>query len=648
MDLLKTALIFAVVTSGFGTESKAAPFNQATVRRIIDGRDVFIDRQPASVDQSAERGQEVSTGRSRAELLFDRRALGFLGTNSLIRLGEDCFRLNRGQVLVNGPQNSCLGTKVLGIRGTTYVLSIREDSNYELAVLSGQAFVGNANETNDIKELQDSADILSLYPTINPELGVGTSAWGSNASGKVLGEAAGVVLADASFFLPLRQVNGSNLLYSYTTANSNLDAIWGGSSELGYKWFNPENQSINSLLVGYDGWNDGDCFHSQIVIGGLWQQDRWKLGASGGIPVDGCANNLGYVIGELGVPVADVGEQSITVSLAPYLIHGIGNSYGGGRIGLNVPISNQLTLSAYGQYDNLLNTVIGGQISYRFSPYGALINDPNANQQSPSPPALQSQRINQINRNNSTLASRNLSTNLLMVETPSIVQPLNNRDTRSGHSEDTVYLQAGDIATFDSDGNLLSRQQMSKQQFSEVIVETMRGQNLLPESNIIKLTYQRLYGIPNRGLLAILGSDWRFSARTPYPRLRGANNLVVPNSKISQKKEQSRENNKDEQTPEREKEDINNNQKDNERTNEANPNEVNPNEDNRISTPEDEPDSTTPSNQGDARIPNNTGTSTTPSNPNRIGATTLPENPPGRQIATPPIIEGQRSIPLPQ
>ena len=627
MDLLKTALIFGVVTSGFGAATNAAPFNQATVRRIIDGRDVFIDRQPASIDQSAERGQEVSTGRSRAELLFDRRALGFLGTNSLIRLGEDCFRLNRGQVLVNGPQNSCLGTKVLGIRGTTYVLSIREDSNYELAVLSGQAFVGNANETNDLKEIQDSTDILSLYPSINPELGVGTSAWGSNASGKVLGEAAGVVLADASFFLPLRQVNGSNLLYSYTTANSNFDTIWGGSSELGYKWFNPENQSINSLLVGYDGWNDGDCFHSQIVIGGLWQQDRWKLGASGGIPVDGCANNLGYVIGELGVPVADVGEQSITVSLAPYLIHGIGNSYGGGRIGLNVPISNQLTLSAYSQYDNLLNTVIGGQISYRFSPYGALINDPNANQQSPSPPAsLQSPRINQINRNNSTLASRNLSTNLLMVETPSIVQPLNNRDTRSGHSEDTVYLQAGEIATFDSDGNLLSRQQMSKQQFSKVVVETMRGQNLLPESNIIKLTYQRLYGIPNRELLAILGSDWRFSARTPYPRLRGANNLVVPNSKIPQKKKQIRDKNKDD-----------------ERTND-----VNSNVDNQISTPEDQTDSNSPTNQADTRIPNTTGTSTTPSNPNRIGATTLPENPPGRQIATPPIIEGQRSLPLPQ
>ena len=583
MDLLKTALIFAFVTSGFGTETKGASFNHATVRRIIDGRDVFIDRRPAAVNQSADRGQEISTGRSRAELLFDRRALGFLGTNSLIKLGEDCFRLNRGQVLINGPQNSCLGTKVLGIRGTTYVLSIRENNNYELAVLSGEAIIGDESESNELTRPQNAADILTLYPTINPEFGIGTSTWGSNTSGEPLGEAAGVILADTSFFLPLRQTNGSNLLYTYTTANGNFDGIWGASSEIGYKWFNPSNQSINSFLVGYDGWSDGNCFHSQVAIGGLWQKDRWKLGASGGIPMDGCANNLGYAIGELGVPVADLGEQSITLSLAPYLIHGIGDSYGGGRIGLNVPISNQLTLSTYGQYDNLLNTVIGGQISYRFATNGSLVNDPNINQQSPSSPAaLQAQRIK---RNYTTLANSNLNANRLIAETPSTIQSSNVTDKRRGQSQDSVYLQAGDIATFDSDGNLLSRRQMSKQQFSDVVIETMRGQNLLPESNIIKLTYQRLYGEPNRQLHTILGSNWRLAARTPYPRLRGANNLVVPNNKIAKEAERIRNN-------ENESEDNNNNES----------------EDNNQNNNE--------------RIPNNSSETPTPGNQNIPGAGT--------------------------
>ena len=80
--------------------AEATPFQSARIRRIVDGKEVFINRQPAQVNQQANQGQEVSTGLSRAELLFDRRALGFLGNNSLIRLGESCFRLQQGQVLI--------------------------------------------------------------------------------------------------------------------------------------------------------------------------------------------------------------------------------------------------------------------------------------------------------------------------------------------------------------------------------------------------------------------------------------------------------------------------------------------------------------------------------------------------------------------
>ena len=65
----------------------------------------------------------------------------------------------------------------------------------------------------------------------------------------------------------------------------------------------------------------------------------------------------------------------------------------------------------------------------------------------------------------------------------------------------------------------------------------MSGQNLLPESNVINLIYQQLYGLPDRTLLSILGSDWLIAARTPYPRLRGANNLVVPNNKLPKEKD---------------------------------------------------------------------------------------------------------------
>ena len=110
---LRQSLLGVLAISSLTVPAMAAPFQSATIRRIVDGKEVFIDKKQASIKQTADSGQELSTGKSRAELLFDRRALGFLGNNSLIKLGEECFRLDQGQVLINGPQSACLGSKVL-------------------------------------------------------------------------------------------------------------------------------------------------------------------------------------------------------------------------------------------------------------------------------------------------------------------------------------------------------------------------------------------------------------------------------------------------------------------------------------------------------------------------------------------------------
>jgi hypothetical protein len=58
-------------------------------------------------------------------------------------------------------------------------------------------------------------------------------------------------------------------------------------------------------------------------------------------------------------------------------------------------------------------------------------------------------------------------------------------------------------------------------------------------------------------LLAILGSDWRIAARTPYPRLRGANNLVVPENKIPKEEVKAEEPEDGEEDEEDEKDDEN-------------------------------------------------------------------------------------------
>ena len=83
--------------------AEATPFQSARIRRIVDGREVFINRQPAQVNQQASKGQEVSTGLSRAELLFDRRAW-IPRKQQLDSPWESCFRLQQGQVLINEEQ----------------------------------------------------------------------------------------------------------------------------------------------------------------------------------------------------------------------------------------------------------------------------------------------------------------------------------------------------------------------------------------------------------------------------------------------------------------------------------------------------------------------------------------------------------------
>ncbi len=55
----------------------AAAFEQATIKRVVDGREVYIDGKAARVNEVARSGQQVRTGKSRAELLFDGRATGF-------------------------------------------------------------------------------------------------------------------------------------------------------------------------------------------------------------------------------------------------------------------------------------------------------------------------------------------------------------------------------------------------------------------------------------------------------------------------------------------------------------------------------------------------------------------------------------------
>lgn len=150
--LLQLGLLQAVLMAP-AAPIHAAAFEQATIKRLVDGREVYIDGKAARVNEVARSGQQVRTGKSRAELLFDGRATGFMGKSSVITLGNACFRLSKGAVLVSGPQKACLGTKVLGVKGTTYVLTRADDGLFDFVVLEGQGYVG---PEDGYEEKQDS------------------------------------------------------------------------------------------------------------------------------------------------------------------------------------------------------------------------------------------------------------------------------------------------------------------------------------------------------------------------------------------------------------------------------------------------------------------------------------------------------------
>ena len=516
------SLAIAALLATLAPVAQAAPFQSATIRRIVDGRQVYIDQQPARVRQTAGRGQQLSTGNSRTELLFDRRALGFLGRNSQIRLGQDCFRLSAGTVLINGPERACLGSKVLGVRGTTYVLSKQPDQTYELAVLTGEAELLEPTNLGGGGG-GEGPDILQRYPSLSPVVGLGASAYGSNAGGLALGQAAGLILGNLSLFTPLWQEQSSRLAYAYTTANSNFGGFWGASSEVGYRWFDPNNQANSGLLVGYDGWQQPGCFHSQVALGAEWERNRWQLSAQGGIPVAACNDNLGYAMAELAIPVVNLGHRAVQLGLAPYVLNGIGNSYGGGRIGLRVPVGNQIDLSAYGQYDELLNTVVGGLINYRFATAGRFVRDPNLRPgRSSSPlPWLNSQwQSGQPIQLALAPGGTSLDAN---PELLSQSRPL-----------PEALIQAGEVASIGANGALLSKAPLGRERYAQLIQANLQGQNLLPESHAIAKTYETLYGMPSPAVLSTTGMDWLIASRTPFPRLRGADVLVVPANKLPQ------------------------------------------------------------------------------------------------------------------
>jgi hypothetical protein len=113
----------------------------AVVQEILDGKELFIDQNPARVSQTARAPQQLSTRNSRGQIRFEGGAVGRINRFSQLRLGSDCFLVDRGQVLVSGRQSGCTRSARLSVRGTNYLLEVNEAGESNLSVLEGSVQV---------------------------------------------------------------------------------------------------------------------------------------------------------------------------------------------------------------------------------------------------------------------------------------------------------------------------------------------------------------------------------------------------------------------------------------------------------------------------------------------------------------------------
>ena len=78
----------------------AAASESAVVQEILDGNELYIDGKTAQVKQKAVAPQKVSTQNSRGQIRFDSGAAGRLNRFALLKLGQGCFLVEKGQILV--------------------------------------------------------------------------------------------------------------------------------------------------------------------------------------------------------------------------------------------------------------------------------------------------------------------------------------------------------------------------------------------------------------------------------------------------------------------------------------------------------------------------------------------------------------------
>jgi hypothetical protein len=142
--MLRSPWPWALLILLVGLSARAS--ETAVVQEILDGQQLYIDRKQAREQDKARAPEQLSTGDSRGQIGFNSGAVGRMNRFSQMKLGQGCFLLEKGQILVSGRQTGCTRSARLSPRGTNYVLEVNDNGEAEISVLEGTVAVEPARD----------------------------------------------------------------------------------------------------------------------------------------------------------------------------------------------------------------------------------------------------------------------------------------------------------------------------------------------------------------------------------------------------------------------------------------------------------------------------------------------------------------------
>lgn len=157
--------LWTVLLLGLWPHPAPAQITQAVIQEILDGDRVFIQETLASVDAIANFQEKVSTEDARTSLAFSNGAIGRLGPNSEVIIGQ-CVEVQQGLLLASGPANGCTANFQIGVEGTIYVMEVGGDGTSQVKVLEGEVTV--TGDSNSPPAIVSQGNRLEINPQGRP------------------------------------------------------------------------------------------------------------------------------------------------------------------------------------------------------------------------------------------------------------------------------------------------------------------------------------------------------------------------------------------------------------------------------------------------------------------------------------------------